>query len=103
MSEAGGLGVASISARETEVLTAVGEHLTNAEIGAKLFISVRAVESHVSSLLHKLGAADRRELADLAGRLNRAGQADGSAPPRWSCAAARAHSPRRAVPMKPTS
>ena len=70
----------SISAREAEVLTAVGEHLTNAEIGAKLFISVRTVESHVSSLLRKLGAADRRELADLAGRLNRAGQADRSAP-----------------------
>jgi predicted ATPase/DNA-binding CsgD family transcriptional regulator len=80
MVEAGGLGVTSISAREAEVLTAVGEHLTNAEIGAKLFISVRTVETHVSSLLRKLGAADRRELADLAGRLKRAGQTDSSAP-----------------------
>ena len=67
--------MASVSAREAEVLTAVGEHLTNAEIGAKLFISVRTVESHVSALLRKLGAADRRELAGIAERLNRTGQA----------------------------
>ncbi|HEX6931925.1 MAG TPA: LuxR C-terminal-related transcriptional regulator, partial [Streptosporangiaceae bacterium] len=55
-----------VSAREAEVLAAVGEHLTNAEIAARLFISVRTVESHVSSLLRKLGAAGRRELAGLA-------------------------------------
>ncbi|MGI5130150.1 ATP-binding protein [Pseudonocardia sp. CA-107938] len=56
----------AVSAREGEVLTALGEHLTNAEIAARLFISVRTVESHVSSLLRKLGAADRRALAGLA-------------------------------------
>jgi predicted ATPase/DNA-binding CsgD family transcriptional regulator len=58
-----------ISAREAEVLAALGEHLSNAEISARLFISVRTVESHVSSLLRKLGATDRRELADLAARM----------------------------------
>jgi predicted ATPase/DNA-binding CsgD family transcriptional regulator len=57
---------AEISAREAEVLSLLGDHLTNAEIGARLFISVRTVESHVSSLLRKLGAPDRRELAQLA-------------------------------------
>jgi DNA-binding NarL/FixJ family response regulator len=55
-----------ISAREAEVLAALGDHLTNAEIGARLFISVRTVESHVSSLLRKLGVGDRRELALIA-------------------------------------
>ncbi len=55
-----------VSAREGEVLAALGDHLTNAEIAARLFISVRTVESHVSSLLRKLGAADRRALAALA-------------------------------------
>ncbi len=55
-----------ISAREAEVLAALGDHLTNAEIGARLFISIRTVESHVSSLLRKLRAGDRRELASVA-------------------------------------
>src|SRR5690606_21696151 len=59
---------AGISPREAEVLELVAQHATNAEIAAKLFVSVRTVESHVSSLLRKLGAADRRELARLARR-----------------------------------
>ena len=53
----------TISMREAEVLNALGDHLTNAQIAQKLHISVRTVESHVSSLLRKLGAADRRQLA----------------------------------------
>jgi predicted ATPase/DNA-binding CsgD family transcriptional regulator len=57
---------ASVSAREAEVLAAVGEHLTNAEIAARLFISIRTVESHVSSLLRKFGVSDRRALSSLA-------------------------------------
>jgi predicted ATPase/DNA-binding CsgD family transcriptional regulator len=61
---------AGISAREAETL--VGEHRTNAEIGAQLYISVRTVETHVSSLLRKLGVPDRRALADLAAELARA-------------------------------
>ncbi|MFF0311970.1 ATP-binding protein [Streptosporangium sp. NPDC004379] len=54
---------ADISPREAEVLELVGAHLSNAEIGARLYISVRTVESHVSSLLRKLEAPDRRALA----------------------------------------
>ena len=56
-----------ISAREADVLALLGEHLSNAEIGARLYISVRTVESHVSSLLRKLGVPDRRALAERAG------------------------------------
>jgi predicted ATPase/DNA-binding CsgD family transcriptional regulator len=63
---------AGISAREAEVLALLGEHLTNAEIGARLFISVRTVESHVSSLLRKLEVPDRRALSRRAAELDRA-------------------------------
>ena len=55
--------IQTLSAREAEVLAALGEHRTNAAIARQLHISVRTVESHVSSLLRKLGAADRHELA----------------------------------------
>ena len=53
----------TISPREAEILVELGNHLTNAEIAQKLHISVRTVESHVSALLRKLGAANRRDLA----------------------------------------
>ena len=54
-----------VSAREAEVLAAIGGHRSNAQIAHALHISVRTVESHVSSLLRKYGVLDRRELAEL--------------------------------------
>ena len=57
---------AGISVREAEVLALLGDHLTNQQIAGRLYLSVRTVESHVSSLLRKLGVADRRALAELA-------------------------------------
>ena len=54
-----------VTAREAEVLAAVGERLTNAEIASRLFVSARTVETHIASLLRKLGAANRRELAEI--------------------------------------
>ncbi|GGL15188.1 hypothetical protein GCM10010094_90090 [Streptomyces flaveus] len=45
------------------MLALLGEHLSNAEIAARLVISVRTVESHVSSLLRKLEVPDRRALS----------------------------------------
>ncbi|GLZ79670.1 hypothetical protein Afil01_44770 [Actinorhabdospora filicis] len=58
--------MAGVSERETEVLAALRDRLTNAQIARRLHISVRTVESHVSSLLRKYGVADRRELGELA-------------------------------------
>jgi predicted ATPase/DNA-binding CsgD family transcriptional regulator len=54
-----------VTKREAEVWALLGEPLTYAEIGARLFISARTVESHVIALRRKLDAADRRELARL--------------------------------------
>jgi len=55
-----------LTRRETDVLAALAERLTNAEIAARLFVSERTVESHVAALLRKLEATNRRELADIA-------------------------------------
>ncbi|MEU5196752.1 LuxR C-terminal-related transcriptional regulator [Streptomyces scabiei] len=62
----------AVSAREAEVLALLGEHLSNAEISARLFISVRTVESHVSALLRKLDEPDRRALSRRAADTARA-------------------------------
>jgi predicted ATPase/DNA-binding SARP family transcriptional activator/DNA-binding CsgD family transcriptional regulator len=74
-----------VSEREAEVLAAVGDHLTNAEIAGQLVVSVRTVESHVSSLLRKLGVSSRRELAVLAAaravQRPAGGRPDGAPPP----------------------
>jgi predicted ATPase/DNA-binding CsgD family transcriptional regulator len=53
-----------VSRREAEVLAALGDRLTNQEIASKLYISVRTVESHISSLLRKFEVTGRRALAD---------------------------------------
>jgi DNA-binding CsgD family transcriptional regulator len=55
-----------VTAREAEVLELVGEHLSNKDIAARLYLSPRTVEKHVASLLLKTGAADRAALGRLA-------------------------------------
>ena len=58
--------VASLTARESEVLDLVRQGLTNAEIGRRLFISAKTAEHHVGRLLTKLGVRTRAEAAALA-------------------------------------
>jgi DNA-binding CsgD family transcriptional regulator len=53
-----------ISERESEVLAAIGENRSNVQIARLLQISVRTVETHVSSLLRKYDVSSRRELAE---------------------------------------
>ena len=54
-----------VTARETEVLRLLGDGLSNAAIAERLFLSVRTVETHVSSLLAKLQVESRGQLTAL--------------------------------------
>ena len=55
-----------LTPRETEVLVAVARGLSNAEIGATLYMSPATAKTHVSRLLTKLDARDRAQLVVLA-------------------------------------
>jgi NarL family two-component system response regulator LiaR len=55
-----------LSERERQVLTLLAAGLSNAEIADQLAVSVAAVKYHVSSILSKLGAANRTEAVTLA-------------------------------------
>jgi DNA-binding NarL/FixJ family response regulator len=54
------------SAREREVVGLVVEGLTNAEIAARLGVSVRTVQAHIAAAFRRSGARSRTELAVLA-------------------------------------
>lgn len=57
-----------LSTREREVHALLGEGLTNAEIAARLYISLKTAEHHVSAVLSKLGVRSRAEAALVSGR-----------------------------------
>ena len=58
--------VAALNDREREVAIAVGQGLSNAEIGAALYMSVATVKTHVSRVLAKLDLNNRVQIALLA-------------------------------------
>jgi DNA-binding CsgD family transcriptional regulator/tetratricopeptide (TPR) repeat protein len=61
-----GLGVTS---REMDVLTFVAQGLSNAEIAARLFLSPRTIEAHVTRLIRKARVATRIQLVAFAARV----------------------------------
>jgi DNA-binding CsgD family transcriptional regulator len=63
-----------LTRREREVLDLICAGHTNAEIAAKLFISAKTVDHHVSAVLAKLDAPARDVAASYAARLGLAGQ-----------------------------
>ena len=60
---ADGAGAGPLAKREADVARLVAEGLTNKQIGARLFISERTVDSHVRSILNKLGVNSRAQVA----------------------------------------
>jgi predicted ATPase/DNA-binding CsgD family transcriptional regulator len=56
----------SLTRSERRVVSLVAEHLSNAEIANKLFVSTPTVKSHLTRVFAKLGVTDRHELAEIA-------------------------------------
>jgi DNA-binding CsgD family transcriptional regulator len=61
-------GWRSLTPTEGDVTRLVGEGLANKEIGARLFISPRTVETHLTHAYTKLGLTSRVQLAQEAAR-----------------------------------
>ena len=55
--------LAPLTERELEVARAVGAGLSNAEISARLYLSVATVKAHVGRILDKLDADNRVQVA----------------------------------------
>ena len=55
-------GGVKLTARERVVLQAVGDGLSNREIGGRLWITEETVKFHLKNLYRKLGASNRAEL-----------------------------------------
>ncbi|MFF5406778.1 response regulator [Streptomyces misionensis] len=55
-----------LTAREREILTLIGEGLTNRQIGQRLYLAEKTVKNHISRLLAKLGVERRVQAAVIA-------------------------------------
>jgi DNA-binding CsgD family transcriptional regulator/tetratricopeptide (TPR) repeat protein len=73
---------AGLTARELEVLALLGSDLRNADIAARLHISEKTVDHHVSAILAKLGVRSRREAARVAAERQLGDEGGETAPPR---------------------
>ena len=60
-------GWASLTTTENRIAGLVRDGLTNREIGTRLFVSPRTVQTHVSHILQKTGLRSRVEIARAAG------------------------------------
>ena len=58
--------VASLTEREAEVLACLGEGLSNAQIGSRLYLSEATIKGYVSRVLDKLGSSNRTQAGLIA-------------------------------------
>ena len=65
----GGAGLHDLSAREQEVMALTAEGFSSREIGKKLFISPKTVDTYRSRIMEKLGLNHRSELVRFALRV----------------------------------
>jgi DNA-binding NarL/FixJ family response regulator len=65
---AGATGIGTLTVREREVLALLADGRSNREISRLLQVSEKTVKTHVSSVLAKLGVADRTQAAVIAVR-----------------------------------
>jgi DNA-binding NarL/FixJ family response regulator len=59
-------GPTGLTGRQQEVLVLLAEGLSNADIAARLILSVKTVDHHVSAVLGKLGVSSRGKAAAAA-------------------------------------
>ncbi len=59
----GGAGIGALSGREREIAGLVAQGLTNREIGARIHLSEKTVETHLSRVFAKLGVRGRAAVA----------------------------------------
>jgi DNA-binding NarL/FixJ family response regulator len=64
----GGRGIGALTSRERQVLSLLADGRSNREIARALGVSEKTIKTHVSSVLAKLGVADRTQAAVLAVR-----------------------------------
>jgi DNA-binding NarL/FixJ family response regulator len=70
--------LASLTAREREVLDLIGQGLTNRQIGERMYLAEKTVKNYVSGLLAKMGMERRTEAAVFVARREAAQPADSS-------------------------
>lgn len=58
--------VGSLTEREVEILASVGQGLSNAEIGARLYLAEATVKGYVSRVLEKLSCSNRTQAGLIA-------------------------------------
>jgi DNA-binding NarL/FixJ family response regulator len=74
--------VEALTDREEQILLAVASGRTNREISGQFHITLSTVKTHIASLMAKLGARNRVEIAIWAYETNRVGRGSGAAPRR---------------------